>query len=354
MSRDIGIDFGTANVLIHFKGRGIVVNEPSVVAVDSRTQEIIEVGKKAYELIGRTSSDIKIIRPLKGGVIADFEMAEAMLVLFLEKIHAKSWFSKPNVLISYPSNISEVEQLSLVEAVERAVGGKIFIEEESKVAAIGSGINITNNQASMVIDIGGGTTDIAIISNGEIIYSDAIRIAGDDFDQAVIHYFKDKFHLLIGERTAEQIKMQLASAIELSENELETDDIKGRDLISGLPKSMNVNSNHLYEALEPYFLMIVRSAQQLLEKAEPEMIADIMEQGIILTGGGAMIYHLDTYLSEHLKIGVTKSDQPLSSVVLGTGLLLEMILSGKLNQHQVKTSSKFTQLVKRVIRKIFG
>lgn len=354
MSRDIGIDFGTANVLIHFKGRGIVINEPSVVAVDTRTQEIIEVGKKAYDMIGRVPASIQIVRPLKGGVIADFELAEAMLMLFLEKIHAKSWFYKPNVLICYPSSITEIEQLSLVEAVERVVGGKIFMEEEVKVAAVGSGVNLLSSKAYMIIDIGGGTSDIAIISGGEVIVSEGIRVAGDDFDAAIIQYFKEKYHLLIGERSAEQIKIKLASALLISEKELETQDIKGRDLITGLPRSLNVNSNHIHEAIQPQLEMIARVAKRVIEKVEPEMIADIIEQGVILTGGSAMIYHMDTYLGEQLKMNVIKSDHPLNSVALGTGLMLEMILSGKLDRAQVKGKMNFKQWLLRIKRRLIG
>ena len=245
MSRDIGIDLGTANVLIHLKGRGIVLNEPAVVAVDSQSQDVIAVGREAYEMIGRTPPSIQVIHPLKGGVIDDYDMTEAMLMLFLEKMNSRSWFSKPNILICAPSNISEIERTSLVEAAERAGGGRIYIEEEPKVAGIGAGIDILDPSGSMVIDIGGGTSDIAVISSGEIISSESIKMAGDQFDDAITQYFKDNFQLLIGERSAEQIKISLASALPLEDDMVETHDLKGRDLVTCLPKSINVNSNHI-------------------------------------------------------------------------------------------------------------
>lgn len=354
MSREIGIDFGTANVLIHFKGRGIVINEPSVVAVDTRIQEIIEVGKRAHEMIGRTSDSIEIIRPLKGGVIADFDMAEAMLTLFLERIHARSWFTKPNVLICCPSNVSEIEQLSLVEATERVVGGRIFVESEAKVAAVGAGIDLLSPKASMVIDIGGGTTDIAVLCAGEVILSESIKVAGDDFDQAIIQYFKEKHNLLIGERTAENIKVLLASAMQLGEDELLVHDLKGRDLISGLPRSLNVTSNHLYEALAPQLQLIVRAARRILEDTPPEMVSDIIEKGIVLTGGGAMIYQLDTLLTNSLKVSAIKAERPMNCVALGTGLMLDLILSGKLERTNPTKSQKFRRWLMRIKRRVFG
>ncbi|MHA3225210.1 rod shape-determining protein MreB [Globicatella sulfidifaciens] len=354
MSRDIGIDFGTANVLIHFKGRGIVVNEPSVVAVDSRSHEIIEVGKRAYEMIGRTPESIEIVHPLKGGVIADFDLAEAMLVLFLEKIHARRWFSKPNVLICCPSNISEIEQLSLIEATERAIGGRIFIEEESKIAAVGAGIDLTDASASMIMDIGGGTTDIAVISSGEIINSESLKVAGDDFDLAIVQYFKEYHNLLIGERSAEEVKKLLASALPVEEGELATYDLKGRDLVSGLPRSLNVTSNHIYEAIRSQLQIIARTARRILEDTEPEMVADIIEKGIILTGGGAMIYHLDTYLTEELGVSALRAEQPMSCVAIGTGLMLELILSGKLERNNVSEKQKLKRWFLRLKRRLIG
>ena len=354
MSRDIGIDLGTANVLIHLKGRGIVLNEPAVVAVDSQSQDVIAVGREAYEMIGRTPPSIQVIHPLKGGVIDDYDMTEAMLMLFLEKMNSRSWFSKPNILICAPSNISEIERTSLVEAAERAGGGRIYIEEEPKVAGIGAGIEILDPSGSMVIDIGGGTSDIAVISSGEIISSESIKMAGDQFDDAITQYFKDNFQLLIGERSAEQIKISLASALPLEDDMVETHDLKGRDLVTGLPKSINVNSNHIYEAIKDQIIIIARAAKRILEDTPPEVAADIIEKGIILTGGGAMIFQMDTYLTEYLKVSVLKAEQPMNCVAIGTGLMLEMITNGKLERTNPTRQQKFVKFLKRLKRRLIG
>lgn len=354
MSRDIGIDLGTANVLIHLKGRGIVLNEPAVVAVDSQSQDVIAVGREAYEMIGRTPPSIQVIHPLKGGVIDDYDMTEAMLMLFLEKMNSRSWFSKPNILICAPSNISEIERTSLVEAAERAGGGRIYIEEEPKVAGIGAGIDILDPSGSMVIDIGGGTSDIAVISSGEIISSESIKMAGDQFNDAITQYFKDNFQLLIGERSAEQIKISLASALPLEDDMVETHDLKGRDLVTGLPKSINVNSNHIYEAIKDQIIIIARAAKRILEDTPPEVAADIIEKGIILTGGGAMIFQMDTYLTEYLKVSVLKAEQPMNCVAIGTGLMLEMITNGKLERTNPTRQQKFVKFLKRLKRRLIG
>lgn len=354
MSRDIGIDLGTANVLIHLKGRGIVLNEPAVVAVDSQSQDVIAVGREAYEMIGRTPPSIQVIHPLKGGVIDDYDMTEAMLMLFLEKMNSRSWFSKPNILICAPSNISEIERTSLVEAAERAGGGRIYIEEEPKVAGIGAGIDILDPSGSMVIDIGGGTSDIAVISSGEIISSESIKMAGDQFNDAITQYFKDNFQLLIGERSAEQIKISLASALPLEDDMVETHDLKGRDLVTGLPKSINVNSNHIYEAIKDQIIIIARAAKRILEDTPPEVAADIIEKGIILTGGGAMIFQMDTYLTEYLKVSVLKAEQPMNCVAIGTGLILEMITNGKLERTNPTRQQKFVKFLKRLKRRLIG
>ncbi|MBR7928128.1 rod shape-determining protein [Aerococcaceae bacterium zg-ZUI334] len=354
MSRDIGIDLGTANVLIHLKGRGIVVNEPSVVAIDSHTQEIIAAGKNAYDMIGRTSQSIEIVKPLKGGVIADFEVAEAMLTLFLEKIYLKRWFSKPNVLLCCPSNISDIETTSLIEAAERATGGNIYLEEEAKVAAIGSGIDIFSPYANMLIDIGGGTTDIAVVAGGKIIRSESLRIAGDDFDEAIIQYVKEKFNLLIGERTAEDVKKLLATALPLAESELKMFDLKGRDLLTGLPKSINVHANHICEAMQPQIQMIARAAKRLLEETTPEMLSDIIDQGIVLTGGGALISQIDTFLMEHLKVSVIKSDHAMGCVAIGTGLMLESILNGKIERVNLTKIQRLKRWLKSLKKRWIG
>lgn len=354
MSRDIGIDFGTANVLIHLKGKGIILNEPSVVAIDQKTQEVITVGKEAYEMIGRTSDTIKIVHPLKGGVIADYDIAEALLVLFFQRIHSNRWFSKPNVLISRPSNLSEIEQTALIEAIEKAGAGQIFMEEEAKIAGVGAGIDLLDPSGNMVIDIGGGTTEFAIISNGEIIQSESLKVAGDDFDESIIQYIKDKFKLLIGERSAEEVKKSLASAIKVDRNHIETRDLKGRDLVSGLPKSINVNSNHIFEALNGQLMMIARTAKSLLEDTPPEIAADIMEKGILLTGGGALIGSIDSFLSDYLKVSAIRADQPMSCVAIGTGIMLDLIQSGKLQRSNLSRGQKIKRFFIRLKRRLIG
>lgn len=355
MSRDIGIDLGTANVLIHFKGRGVILNEPSVVAVEKRTQEVIAIGKEAYDMIGRTADTIEIIRPLKGGVIADYDIAEALLVLFFQKIHSQKWLTKPNVLICRPSSISEIEQTALVEAIEKVGGGKIFMEEEAKVAGVGAGIDLFDPSGNMVIDIGGGTSDIAIISGGEIIQSTSLKIAGDDFDASIIQYFKNKYKLLIGERSAEQIKIELASAVLIdNEDELEVRTLKGRDLVTGLPKSINVTSNQLYEAIHEQLTMIARSAKELLEDTQPEIASDIIEKGILLTGGGALIGSIDLFLSDYLKVSAIRAEQPMSCVAIGTGIMLDLIQSGKLQRTNLTWKQKAARYFSRLKRRLLG
>lgn len=354
MSRDIGIDLGTANVLIHLKGRGIVVNEPAIVAVDVKNEQVIEVGKGAYEMLGRQPQSIKLVRPLKGGVIADYDLAEAMLVLMLDKIHSRSWFSKPNVLISAPSNVSEVEQKSLMEATERAVGGKIFIEEETLVAAIGAGVSPFSKESHMVLDIGGGTCDVALIIGGEVVKSSSLKIAGDDFDAAIIQYVKDHFQLLIGERSAESAKKSIATAILEEDSDQISVPLKGRDLVTGLPKSINLTAKDLYHALSPHFTLIANHVARLVQELAPEVAGDIYENGIIMTGGGAMIRHLDTYLTNALKVSVVKADQPMACVALGSGLMLEMILSGQLERIRPTLGLKLQRWLKQIKRRIIG
>lgn len=354
MSRDIGIDLGTANVLIHLKGRGVILNEPSVVALDKQTQEVIAIGKEAYDMIGRTSDSIEIIHPLKGGVIADYDIAEALLVLFFKKIHSNRWFSKPNILICRPSSISDIEQKALVEALDKAGGGNIYMEEEPKIAGVGAGIDLFDPSGNMVIDIGGGTTDIAIISGGEIIQSSTLRIAGDDFDEAIIQYFKDKFKLLIGNRSAEQTKISLASAVQLPEEQLGRQDVKGRDLVKGLPKSINVNSNHIYEAIHNQLVMIGRAAKEMLEDTQPEIAADIMDKGILLTGGGALIGSIDVFLSDYLGVSAIRSEQPMNCVAIGTGIMLDLIQSGKLQRTNLTRQQKIKRFFVRLKRRLIG
>ncbi|MCW6652209.1 rod shape-determining protein [Aerococcaceae bacterium NML191292] len=354
MSREIGIDLGTSNVLIHLKGHGIILNEPAVVALDTKTREIVAVGREAYDMIGRAPASIEIVRPIKKGVISDFDVAEAMLVVLLERLNIQRWFSRPNVLICSPAKISDIERISLVEVAEKASNGRIFLEDEARVAAVGAGVDYFDPSSYMMIDIGGGTCDIAVISSGEMIVSETLKLAGDDFDAAIIQYFKEHHQLLIGERTAEAVKKQLATAIFVSPAEMLTQAVKGRDLLTGLPKSINAHSNQMYEALKPLIEQIARVVKRVLEDLPPEIAADIAGKGIILTGGGALIYQLDTFLTKQLKVSVIRSDQPLNSVGLGTGLMLDLILSGKLERTNPTWKQKFRRWLRRWRRRIIG
>ena len=322
-SKDIGIDLGTANVLISVKGQGIVLDEPSVVAVDNETKQVLAIGKDAKEMLGRTPDKVKAIRPLKDGVIADFEITEIMLNYFIKKIKGKSLFSRPNILICCPTNITQVEKNALKEAAERVGARRVFIEREPKVAAIGAGLDISKPSGNMVIDIGGGTSDIAVLSLNDIVTSSSIKIAGDTFDNDIILYIKNKYKLLIGERTAEEIKIKIGTVCpDLKNEQLE---IKGRDLVTGLPNVIIINSLEIHEALIESINKIVSQIKNVLEDTPPELSADIMDKGIILTGGGSMISGLDNLLSDELKVPVFLADSPLTCVVEGTSILLENI-----------------------------
>jgi len=322
-SRDIGIDLGTANVLIHVKGKGIVLNEPAVVAMDRTTGKVLEVGTAAYRMVGRTPGNIEAIRPLKNGVIADFDVTEAMLKHFINKIRVKGFLSKPKMLICCPTNITKVEQKAIKEAAQKSGGKKVFLEEEPKVAAVGAGMEIFQPSGNMVIDIGGGTTDVAVISMGEIVTAESIKVAGDTFDDAILQYIKDKYKLLIGIRTAEDIKINVATVFKGSREE--TMDIRGRDLVTGLPRTINVSSDEIEEALREPMSAIVQAARLVLEKTPPELSADIIDRGVILTGGGAMIHGVDLLLAEELKVPVFVADEPMNCVAKGTGIMLENI-----------------------------
>ncbi|MDO4432828.1 MAG: rod shape-determining protein [Aerococcaceae bacterium] len=354
MSREIGIDLGTSNVVIHLKGHGIIVNEPAVLAVDTRTKEVIAFGRDAYQMIGRTSPAIQVIRPLKNGVIVDFELTEALLTLFLEKVNASSWFANPKVLVCCPVNVTDIERVSLLEVAQRATKGQVFLEEEAKVAAMGAGVDYFDTSGNMVIDIGGGTTNIGVIANGELVVSEALTVAGDQLDAAIVEYFREKHQLLIGERSAETAKKQLASALHLPLEECVIDVIKGRDLLTGLPKSMNTHSNHLHEAIAPHLERIARVAKRVLEDLPPELAADIAEKGIILTGGGAMIYQLDSYLTDYLKVSVIRAEQPMNCVAIGSGLLLDLIIAGKITRVHLTFKQKVKQFFRRLKQRFIG
>ena len=320
LSKDIGIDLGTANVLIYVKGQGIVLNEPSVVAINTENKNILAVGYEAHEMLGRTPGKVTSIRPLKDGVIADFDLTKEMLNYFIKKVKAKGVISKPRILICCPSNITKVERDAIKEAAESLGAKKVYVEEEPKVAAVGAGLDISKPNASMVIDIGGGTTDIAVLSLGDIVNSKSIRIAGDVFDQDIIKYVKDKYKLLIGERTAEDVKINIASVYDDKKEKMQ---IKGRDLTTGLPNSITITSKEIGEALKGSINKIISTAKAVLEETMPELSADIVNNGIVLTGGGSLLKGLDKLFNEELKVPITIASSPLTSVAEGTSIMLE-------------------------------
>lgn len=322
-SKDIGIDLGTANVLVYIKGEGIVLNEPSVVAIDSETKKTLAVGTKAHEMLGRTPGEVKAIRPLKDGVIADFDATEIMLNHFIKEVNGKKLFSRPRILICCPSNITQVEKNAIKEAAERTGAKKVFLEEEPKVAAVGAGLDISKPNGSMVIDIGGGTTDIAILSLGGIVTSASIKVAGDTFDNDIQKYIKDKYKLLIGDRTAEEIKFKIGSVYPNVRKEKMN--VRGRNLINGLPYTVTISSMEVEEALRKSANTIVNKVKNVLEQTPPELAADIINKGIVLTGGGALMVGLDRLLANELKVPVIIASSPLTCVVEGTGVLLDNI-----------------------------
>ena len=322
-SKDIGIDLGTANVLIHVKGKGIVLNEPSVVAMDKKTGKVLAVGEEARRMVGRTPGNIVAIRPLKDGVIADFDVTEAMLKHFITKLNLKGFLSKPRILICCPTNITSVEQKAIREAAEKSGGKKVYLEEEPKVAAIGAGMDIFQPSGNMVVDIGGGTTDIAVLSMGDIVTSESIKVAGDVFDNDILQYIKREYKLLIGERTAEQIKITIGTV--WPQTRKESMEIRGRDMVTGLPRTIEINSDEIARALHESVSMIVQSAKNVLEKTPPELSADIIDRGVIITGGGALLHGIDQLLIEELKVPVFIAENPMDCVAIGTGIMLDNI-----------------------------
>lgn len=322
-SKDIGIDLGTANVLIHVKGKGIVLNEPSVVAIDKRTNKVLAVGEEARQMVGRTPGNIVAIRPLKDGVIADFDVTEAMLKHFINKLDVKGFFSKPRILICCPTNITSVEQKAIREAAEKSGGKKVYLEEEPKVAAIGAGMDIFQPSGNMVVDIGGGTTDVAVLSMGDIVTSESIKVAGDVFDNDILQYIKKEYKLLIGERTAESIKMTIGTVF--PGGRTDSMEIRGRDMVTGLPRVITIESGEIERALHESVAMIVQAAKNVLEKTPPELSADIIDRGVIITGGGALLHGIDQLLIQELKVPVFIAENPMDCVAIGTGIMLDNI-----------------------------
>jgi rod shape-determining protein MreB and related proteins len=323
LSNDLAIDLGTANTVVYVKGKGIVLREPSVVAVrkDSRGSRVLAVGREAKEMLGRTPGNIVAIRPMKDGVIADFEVTEAMLRYFINKVHNRRTLVHPRIIISVPSGITQVEKRAVRDTAESAGAREVYLIEEPMAAAIGANLPITEPTANMVVDIGGGTTEVAVISLAGIVYAKSVRVAGDKMDESILQYIKRKHNLAIGERTAELIKTTLGDV--LPEEPYATMDIKGRDLVSGIPKTLTITSKEIQLAISEQVSVIVDAVRVALELTPPELSADIVDQGIVLTGGGALLKNLDQLLKNETGMPIIVADDPLSSVVLGSGQALD-------------------------------
>jgi len=321
VGRDMAVDLGTANTVVYVRGHGILLNEPSIVAINVRDGRPLAVGMEAKQMLGRTPGHIQAIRPLKDGVIADFDICEKMLRYFIQRVHQRRW-AKPRIVICVPSGITGVEQRAVQEAAEYAGARKpAYIIEEPMAAAIGAGLPVHEPLGNMIVDIGGGTTEVAVISLGGIVASESVRIAGDEIDEAIISFCKKEYSLALGERTAEQIKVELASAWPLKE-ELYAE-IRGRDLVTGLPKTIVVSTGELREAIEEPVMAIIDAVKYTLDRTPPELAADMMEKGIVITGGGALLHGLDTRMASETGMPVYVADNPLFSVVLGSGQCLE-------------------------------
>lgn len=326
-SNDLAIDLGTANTLVYVKGKGIVLSEPSVVAVrtDNRMKnKVLAVGQEAKMMLGRTPSNIVAIRPMRDGVIADFDVTEAMLRHFIHKVHNRRTFVRPRIIIAVPSGITQVEKRAVRESAESAGAREVFLIEEPMAAAIGAGLPITEPTCNMVVDIGGGTTEVAVISLAGIVFSRSLRVAGDKMDAAIIQYVKRKYNLLIGERTAEIIKTSIGNAYP-NPDEIETIEVKGRDLVSGIPKILSIDSEEIRVAISEQIDAILETVKMALEQTPPELAADIVDSGIVLTGGGALLKNLDKLLMEECALPITITEDPLSTVALGSGLTLDNI-----------------------------
>jgi rod shape-determining protein MreB and related proteins len=321
LGRDMAVDLGTANTLVYVRGRGIVLNEPSVVAINTNTGKIVAVGIEAKRMIGRTPGNIVAVRPLKDGVIADFDVTERMLRYFIQKVHKRRHFAKPRIIVAVPSGITGVEQRAVKEAGYQAGARRVYIIEEPMAAAIGAGLPVHEPTGNMVVDIGGGTTEVAIISLGGIVTSQSIRVGGDELDQAIISYAKKEYSLMLGERTSEEIKMAIGSAYPF-EDEPHAE-IRGRDLVSGLPKTVVISAEEIRRAIEEPVNTVVDAVKTTLDKCPPELSGDIMDRGIALTGGGALLKNIDERLREETGMPIHMVDNPLDSVVLGSGKCVE-------------------------------
>jgi rod shape-determining protein MreB len=319
-SSDLAVDLGTATTLVYTRARGIVVFEPSIVAVNRITNKVEAVGQAAKEMLGKTPGNIVAIRPMKDGVIADFEVTEKMLEYFIRKAHGRSFLVRPRIIISVPSEITPVEKRAVKDSALRAGASEVYLVEQAMAAAIGAGLPITEPSGNMIVDIGGGTTDVAVISLAGIVYSRSVRVAGNEMDEAIISYIKRKYNLLIGERTAEAIKIELGNAY--PDGSSRTMEVKGRDLVEGIPKTLTISDEEIREALAETVNVIVDTVRTALERTPPELSADIIDKGIVLAGGGSLLRGLDQRLREETGIPVSHCDEPVSAVVRGTGMML--------------------------------
>lgn len=320
---DIGVDLGTANILVYIKGKGIVLSEPSVVAIDRDTNRVLAIGEEARRMLGRTPGNIVAIRPLREGVIADYDTTESMLRHFIQKVAGKSFFFKPRIMVCIPSGVTTVEKRAVLEAAMSAGARKTYLIEEPLAAALGAGLEIAEPCGAMVVDIGGGTTDVAVLSLGGIVLSQSLRIGGDKFDEALVRYVKKEFNMMIGERTAEEIKVKIGTAFPGSRDDAM--EIRGRDLLSGLPKTVRITSVETREAMADPVALIVQCVKSVLENTPPELASDIMDRGIVMTGGGALLDGLDRLIKEETGIPTYLADDPLSCVALGTGKALDSL-----------------------------
>src|SRR5439155_9703317 len=320
-SHDLAIDLGTANSLVYSEGKGVVVNEPSIVALNTITHQVEAVGLEAKEMLGRTPQNIVAVRPLRKGVIADFKVTEKMLAHFIQKAHGRKFFVHPRIVVSVPSEITQVEKRAVTDSASRARASEVYLVDQAMMAAIGAGLPVMEPAGNMVVDIGGGTTDVAVISLAGVVYSKSVRVAGDEMDESIIRYIKQKYNLLIGERMAEQIKIQIGSACPL-EQPIEME-IRGRNLMQGVPQSIIIKDSEVREALSDCVGLIVHAVRSALEKVPPELSADLVDRGIVMAGGGALLRNLDKKLSEETQLPVMLAEEPLCAVVLGTGKLLK-------------------------------
>lgn len=325
-SKDIGIDLGTANTLVHVANRGIVINEPSVVAINNHTDQILAVGAEAKNMVGKTPAHIVAVRPLRDGIISDFEVAEKMIKYFINKVHSESFtiLPRPRVVIGVPLEITEVERKAVEDATLSAGAREVYLIEEAMATAVGSRLPVQDAGGNLIVDIGGGTTDIAVISLGGMVVSKSLKIAGDELNENIINYIKENFSVLIGERQAESVKIRIGSAIELKEDNIEMM-VCGRDLVSGLPKEILISASQVREAMIRSINTIIEDMRSILEMTPPELVADIFQRGILLSGGGALLRGLDKLISQQFRIPVKIADDPLTNVVRGTGMILEEI-----------------------------